>query len=76
MLGVIGIIAAGAAIVWFDLPAIKKNGKKEMWAYAVTLSAGLLLAIAKAVRMPVPNPLDWIAAVYKPISDAVFHLLD
>jgi hypothetical protein len=75
MLGAIGIVAAGAVIVLIEFPFLRKSGKKEIWAFSVSLIVALALGIAKAVRVPIPNPLDWIAYVFKPVSEMVFKWL-
>ncbi|MDF2714582.1 MAG: hypothetical protein K0R28_1507 [Paenibacillus sp.] len=75
MLAVIGVMAAGAAIVLIELPSWRKWSKKEKWTFSVTLTVALTLAVAKSARAPLPNPLDWIAYLYKPFSDLVFGWL-
>ncbi|MDF2713852.1 MAG: hypothetical protein K0R28_777 [Paenibacillus sp.] len=75
MLGIIGMLTVGAGIVLIELPLLRKRGKKEVWVFCVTLALALGLGMAKSARVPIPNPLDWIAFVYKPVSDAVFRWL-
>ncbi|RKN86081.1 hypothetical protein [Paenibacillus ginsengarvi] len=75
MLAVFGILAAGTAILLIEMPFLQKGSKKEKWTFAITLVFALGLAIAKSVRAPLPNPLDLIAYLYKPLSDWVYNKL-
>jgi hypothetical protein len=75
MLAAFGIVAAGAAIVWLELPKLRKLGKREKTAFYAFLVFSLGLGITKSLRVPLPNPLDWIAYAYKPFSDFLFALL-
>ncbi|SCW65328.1 hypothetical protein SAMN04487970_102472 [Paenibacillus tianmuensis] len=77
MLAAAGILAFGAVIVWMEVPDLLKNKrKKDFWVFSVLLTLGLGLAIAKSMRAEVPNPLEWIAYLYKPLSDFIFGLLE
>ncbi|MBD2866478.1 hypothetical protein [Paenibacillus oceani] len=75
MLAVLGVLAAGVAIVWLELPKLRKLGTREKAAFYAFLAFSLGLGLAKSLRLPVPNPLDWIAYAYKPFSDFLFGLL-
>lgn len=70
MAPIIGIIIVVAIIVAIEAPALwKKRWIKELWVFSVLMLVGTSLSLAQALRAPIPNPLDWITAVYKPISD-------
>lgn len=73
---VVGIIIAILIICFIEVPAlIRKQQKRELWAFSVLLLIGTCLNIALALHIELPNPLDWIIAVYKPVSDEVDKLL-
>ncbi|MDO3681557.1 hypothetical protein [Paenibacillus ehimensis] len=77
MLAIAGILAFGAVIVWMEVPYLLKNKrKKDLWVFSILLTLGLGLSIAKSMRLEIPNPLEWIAYFYKPVSDYVFGLLE
>lgn len=74
MSAIIGILMASAIMIVIEVPALwKKNLKKEIQAFSVLLLFGAGLSIAQILRMKIPNPLDWITTLYKPMSDAIFH---
>jgi len=69
MWSIAGIIAATAVIALLEAPALWRNRwRKELWMFSLLLLFGTGLSIAISLHAPVPNPLDWITAVYKPIS--------
>lgn len=76
MWATIGIIAAAAVILAIEVPPLlKKKLKKELAVFSVLLIFGVGLGIAQALHMKIPNPTDWLIAIYKPLSDAIFGLL-
>ena len=75
MLAIVGITAAGIAIIWLELPNLRKLGRREKATFYTFMAVSFGLGIAKSLRVPLPNPLDWIAYVYKPFSDFLFGLL-
>lgn len=71
-----GILAVTALIALLEVPQLwKKKLVKELWVFAILLLAGAGLSFALAMHAPIPNPLDLLTWVYKPISDAVMKLL-
>ncbi|MGC4377402.1 hypothetical protein WD019_10745 [Fictibacillus sp. Mic-4] len=76
MWAILGIIAIAAFIIWFEVPQLaKKKLKKEMVVFFTLLSIGVGLSIAQSLHVHIPNPLDLITFIFKPVSDAVFGLL-
>lgn len=76
MWAIIGILAASAIIACIEVPSLlNKKMIKELFAFAALLLLGTGLSIAQSARVSIPNPLDWIAAVYRPMSDAILSLL-
>ncbi|MDQ0874143.1 hypothetical protein QFZ77_002802 [Paenibacillus sp. V4I3] len=71
------LIIIGASIIGFlEAPALRR--KKlflESWVFFALLLAGTLLSILSNLRVNLPNPLDLITFVYKPVSDFVFGIL-
>jgi hypothetical protein len=73
---IIGILAAAIAIGFIEVPSLWKNGqKRELWAFSFLLLTGTGLGIAKTLQIHIPNPLDWMAVIYKPFSDFLFGIL-
>lgn len=73
---VIGILLAILVICIVEVPRlIRKKQRRELWAFSIFLLIGTILNIALALHVRLPNPLDWIMAFYKPVSDLIDSLL-
>lgn len=76
LLGIAGVLAAGTIIALLELPPLWKTKRvKDIWIFSILLLAGLGLSSAQVARLPIPNPLDWIAYIYQPLSDLIFKWL-
>jgi len=72
MLYIAGILVVVAIIIIIDVPPLwRKKLIKELWVFSFLLLFGTALAIAQALHLKIPNPLDWMIAVYKPVADMV-----
>jgi cyanate permease len=68
-----GIVTAGAGIALLQLPAlIQEKRKREAWVFSILLTVALGLGIAHSLRIPIPNPHDWMTLLYKPASDVIW----
>ncbi|TXK84791.1 hypothetical protein [Paenibacillus sp. N3.4] len=75
-LTIIGVFVLTIGIAALEVPYLRrKQMTKEMWIFFVILGAGCLLCILLGMRVPIPNPMDVITMIYKPISDFVFTIL-
>ncbi|RRN71196.1 hypothetical protein EI200_12155 [Peribacillus simplex] len=76
MAGVAGILVIVAGIIAIDVPyLLREKLKKELWIFFIILLFGTALSVAQALNIKVPNPLDWITAIYKPLSDMIEKVL-
>ncbi|MFE0507921.1 hypothetical protein ACWF7H_26790 [Peribacillus butanolivorans] len=76
MLAAAGILVIVAIIIAIDAPSLlRKKLKKELWIFSILLLFGTALSIAQALNIKIPNPLDWITAIYKPLSDMIEKVL-
>ncbi|MCZ8514017.1 hypothetical protein O9H85_16625 [Paenibacillus filicis] len=76
MWAIMGILAGSAIILWIEVPRLLKTKMiRELWVFSALLLLGTALSAARSMRVQLSNPLDWIAAVYKPVSDILFSLL-
>ncbi|RBW67331.1 hypothetical protein [Bacillus taeanensis] len=74
---IIGILAAGIMISAIEIPPLlKQKQKKELITFSILLLFAISLSIAESLRLPIPNPLDWITTIYQPISDFTYSLLE
>ncbi len=73
---VAGILAVTIAIIIIEVPSLRRRQlRKELWVFSIMLLFGVGLSIAKSLQVKIPNPVDWIIVVYKPLSDALLGLL-
>jgi hypothetical protein len=76
MLKSIGILLVAAVILWIDVPPLlEKKDKKELLVFSILLAIGVGLSIALALGKPIPNPVDLINFMFKPLSDAIMPWL-
>ncbi|MFB0840919.1 hypothetical protein [Paenibacillus oleatilyticus] len=65
------LAAAGmVAIEWRSL--MERKLKRELWTFFLLCLVGTSLGIAEVLRLNIPNPLDWISALYKPLSNLIY----
>lgn len=70
------IVAIFAVVMVFEIPKIAREKKKrDLWVFCMLMFFAFTLAAAKSLRLPIPNPLDLLLVMYKPVSDAVFSLI-
>jgi hypothetical protein len=74
MWSIAGILAVALLLAAIDVPSLTKD-KKELWVFTFLLLMGTGLCIAKVLHVGIPNPLDWIAAVYQPLSNWITSAL-
>ncbi|MEK5037113.1 hypothetical protein [Sporosarcina sp. FSL K6-3457] len=66
----LGIVIVAAGIFVTEAPTLLKKGNiKEFRVFFVLLLFATSLSIAVNLKVAVPNPIDWIEFVYKPITD-------
>ncbi|SFJ21570.1 hypothetical protein SAMN02799624_03644 [Paenibacillus sp. UNC496MF] len=71
------VLIMAALVVRFQYPRLKRNGqKKELAVSACLLAAAVTLSMLQSFRVELPNPLDWLTVVYKPLSKAVLSMLN
>ncbi|MCM3267909.1 hypothetical protein [Paenibacillus elgii] len=70
MLLVLLATAAIVAIEWRSL--MERKLKRELWTFFLLCFVGTSLGVAAALQLNIPNPLDWITALYKPLSNLIY----
>ncbi|BCB04402.1 hypothetical protein [Bacillus sp. KH172YL63] len=68
MIELLLITGISTLMMLMDYPQIKKN-KKEFIIYSGILLFGIGLFAAKAFQLPVPNPLDAVVLIFRPITE-------
>lgn len=59
------LAAVTGTAIWIRNGA-KQRYRERGWALFILL-AGTLLAIGILLRLPIPNPTDWIMAIFSPV---------
>ena len=68
MLKVIGILIIVAAILWMEVPTLKENKlKKELFVFLSLLTIGVALSVAFVLGITIPNPMDLLTFLFKPL---------
>ncbi|QHT63305.1 hypothetical protein GXP70_27300 [Paenibacillus lycopersici] len=74
MIWIVLIMAAG--VVRFEYPKLLRGGQlKELALSACLLIIGVTLTFLQSFHVQLPNPLDWLTVIYKPMSRAVLSTL-
>ncbi|MEJ8545967.1 hypothetical protein [Brevibacillus borstelensis] len=67
------ILLVSLLTAMIETPYLRRNSmKKELAVFFILLLIGTGLSVAEVLEADIPNPLDWIAFVYKPFSDMIF----
>jgi hypothetical protein len=62
-----GILETAGICAAIEIPSLTGH-KKDLWVFSLLLMLGTALCIAATLKANIPNPLDWIAAVYQPFG--------
>jgi len=74
MLNITVILIIVTVIVLFEVPyLLKKRYIRDIWFFSIFLSIATSLSIAMALKVSLPNPLNWISFVYKPFSNLIMN---
>lgn len=76
MLASIGILLTAVLFAFIEIPSLlKKQYIKELVVFFILLFCGTFLSILKVFGVQIPNPVDGITFIFKPISEVVLNLL-
>ncbi|MDI2588908.1 hypothetical protein OR571_17855 [Psychrobacillus sp. NEAU-3TGS] len=72
MLKSAGILLVAAVILFIEVPSLlEKKHKKELIVFSILLAIGVGLSIAYSFGSAIPNPIDLLTFIYKPLHDAI-----
>ena len=72
MLKSIGILLIAAIILWIEVPPLlEKKYKKELIVFSIFLAIGVGISMTIGFGKFMPNPLDLLTLVFKPLNDVV-----
>lgn len=76
MLSVIVVLAAAAALSWYEVPRLRKRGwSRELWTFFAFLLIGVTLSVLYLLHVPFPSPVVWIRAAFQPVSEGINDVL-
>lgn len=77
MIKSLAILLVAGAIAYFEVPPLlKEKQKKDLVVFSMLLILGIGLSIFWALGKHIPNPLDFITFILKPLSDYISHLVE
>ncbi|MFJ7826470.1 hypothetical protein [Psychrobacillus sp. NPDC096623] len=72
MLKSMGILLVAAVIVFLEVPSLlEKKYKKELFVFSFLLAIGVGLGVAHSFGKSIPNPVDLLTFIFKPVHDAI-----
>jgi len=72
MVKTIGILIVAAVIVILEVPQlVEKKLIKELAAFSVLLALGVVLSILLAFGVTVPNPVNFLTYMLKPLNNII-----
>jgi len=76
MIKSLGILLVAGAIIMLEVPPLlKKKEKKELTIFTILLTFGNVLSILYALGKQIPNPLDFLTFILKPLSEFISQLV-
>lgn len=76
MIKALGILVITAVIMAIDVPPmVKKKQKKELWVFFIILIPGVIAGILLAFGVHLPNPTDFIAWLFRPVTNWIHYVL-
>lgn len=68
-MGVVAVLATFIAMAWYEgVPLVRRRQVREAIIFAVVWLTAFAYALCVALGVSMPNPLDWIDALFRPIT--------
>ncbi|WP_391122824.1 hypothetical protein [Psychrobacillus sp. L3] len=72
MVNSLGILLIAAVIVKLEVPALLKNKDKiGLIIFSALLALGVGFGMALAFNIKIPNPVDFLTVILKPLNDII-----
>ncbi|MHA6480522.1 hypothetical protein ACX1C1_01075 [Paenibacillus sp. strain BS8-2] len=76
MNALLGIVALVAGIAFLEIPGLwRKHQFKELGMFIFILALGTVISCGLCLKLPMPNPMDWIGDVFRPLSQLTDTIL-
>lgn len=69
------MLAAAGAMLYEYPRLLRARQRKELWLFTLTTAFAVMLCVLQSLHVVLPNPLDWITAIYKPMSRVILSAL-
>jgi hypothetical protein len=72
MIKALGILAIAAVIITIDVPPlIKTKQKRELYVFFTLLVTAVVVSLLMNFNVNIPNPLDFIKWMFKPMTNVL-----
>lgn len=73
---IVAVLAFSTVLCIIEIPKmVKEKLNKELWTFSILLGLGTALAILKSLGFMIPNPSDFVAWVYSPITEVMKSII-
>jgi hypothetical protein len=70
IVAILAVLVFTTSLCIVEIPKmVKENLYRELVAFSILLGFGTILAILKSLNVEIPNPSDFIAWVYSPVTE-------
>ncbi|AZV58586.1 hypothetical protein [Clostridium sp. AWRP] len=77
IVSILAVLSFSITLCIVEIPKmLKENLHRELWTFSILLALGTVLAILKSLNVKIPNPSDFIAWVYSPLTNIIKSLLE
>ncbi|GMK47819.1 hypothetical protein PghCCS26_49490 [Paenibacillus glycanilyticus] len=76
MMKYIWLFAAAAVIILIEVPSLRKRKlRKDNWVFFCLLGLGIVLVIMRFLNLHIPNPVNGLDYMLRPLAEAIFQNL-
>lgn len=73
---IISVLVFSTVVSFVQVPKmLSEKAYRDLWVFSVILLLGTVLAVLKSLEVEIPNPGDWVAWIYLPVSDFLKEFL-
>lgn len=66
----LAVLIVSVGLGYTEIPKMKKQKQtKELWTYSILLGLFTILAVLKCLGVKIPNPSDFVAWMYSPVTE-------
>lgn len=77
LVSIVLVMGISTTLCVVEIPKMRENKEyRELAAFSIILFFGTLLTILKSLDVEIPNPADFVAAVYAPFVELIKGALE